>query len=184
MHESSFCLRLFLLVAAPTTLEVVGDRWKSLCDSFVHQHQPRAPGTPIERSKLDSAGKSYLRAWGGGSASLYARILYTFSFCQSAQRARVWSMCDGRLHGCWFRQWGGSSRMRCTQNPACSSHSRSAVCRSLSRWKDVSVSAAVWENILGEKNWKVLQRFGIKGEWINNLQRLLGKGPGLLRIRL
>lgn len=66
MHESSFCSRLFLLVAAPTTLEVVGDRWKSLCDSFVHQHQARAPGTPIEGSKLDSAGKSYLRAWGGG----------------------------------------------------------------------------------------------------------------------
>lgn len=88
MHESSFCSEPFLLVAAPTTLEVVGDRWKSLCDSFVHQHQLRAPETPIEGSKLDSAGKSYLCVGGGGSASLDARILYAFG--ESTQPAHVW----------------------------------------------------------------------------------------------
>lgn len=94
MHESSFCSEPFLLVAAPTTLEVVGDRWKSLCDSFVHQHQLSVPETPIDRSKLDSAGKPYLCAGGGGgSASLYARRLDAlWESTQSAHVARAANM--------------------------------------------------------------------------------------------
>lgn len=87
MHESSFCSEPFLLVAAPTTLEVVGDRWKSLCDSFVHQHQLRAPETPIEGSKLDSAGKSYLCVGGGGVRLLVCK---NTSRILRKQRAHVW----------------------------------------------------------------------------------------------